>query len=462
MDNHLVNNALRRLIYQKHMYKHEIMPVLKDGFSLENPWDGQVVIIGAGMAGLTAGYILGKSGIDYTILEASQIMGGRIRALEGFADFPVELGAEEIHGRKSAWYEMIQKQERNIISPEKYGQSLYNIDGKLLTLKEMEAAELYEQVDKFTLYWEDYNEEDISVADYLEQLKIPSQYHHVLNAWYGNEYGTSNNRLGVLSMAQSDNKWSSGESNFTLKDASYMEVMKTAFADVIPNIQFHNQVVMVDYSNDLVEIETKKGQYKAKKVIVTVPLSILKAGDLVFFPPLDEEKQQAIDTIGIDHGMKILLKFRTPIWPEKTSSIYPGGKIPEFWVTGLGKDTQSHVLTGFVNGENAEYLSSLGEQAVYVALHELDQVFGDRKATANFEDSYIIDWGKEPFIKGAYSYPSLHSEPERISLAEPIDDKVFFAGEATNAWGHPGTAHGALETGYRAVKELIESIELFG
>ena len=444
------------------MYKNEIMPVLKDGFSLEKPWDGQVIIIGAGLAGLTAGYILGKSGIDYTILEASQMIGGRIRTLEGFADFPIELGAEEIHGRKSAWYEIIQQQERAMVSPEKYAQSLYNIEGKVLTLKEMEADELYDPVDKFTLHWEYYDQEEISVADYLDKLKIPSQYHHVLNAWYGNEYGTSNSRLGILSMAQSDNKWSSGDSNFTLKDTSHLEVLKTAFKEVIPHVQLNSPAVMIDSSNELVEVETKKGQYKAKRVIITVPLSVLKAGDLAFFPPLDEDKQKAIDTIGIDSGMKILLKFKERIWPENTGSIYPGGKIPEFWVTGLGKDTQSHVLTGFINGENAEYLSSLGDQAVYVALHELDQVFGDRKATENFEDSYIIDWSKEPYIKGSYSYPSLNSEPERISLAESIDDKVFFAGEATNAWGHPGTAHGALETGYRAVKELIESIELFG
>ena len=444
------------------MYKNEIMPTLKDGFTLEKPWDGQVIIIGAGLAGLTAGLLLGKSGIKYTILEASQAIGGRIRALENFADFPIELGAEEIHGRKSAWYELIQQQEKEMISPEKYGKNLYNIEGKLLTREELESDEDYKLLDKFTMYCEDYEEEEKSVEDYLHQLKTPSKYHHIVNAWYGNEYGTSNSRLGVLSMAQSDNKWSSGESNFTLKDSSYLDVLKTAFAEVIPHIQFNSPVVMIDSTNELIEVDTKKEQYKAQRVIVTVPLSILKAGDIAFMPPLDEEKQKAIDTIGIDTGMKILLKFKERIWPENTGSIYSGGHIPEFWVTGLGKDSQDYVLTGFINGEDAEYLSGLGQQAVYVALYELDRVFGDRKATENFVDSYIIDWGKEPYIKGAYSYPSPNSEPERISLAESIDDKIFFAGEATNAWGHPGTAHGALETGYRAVKELVESIELFG
>lgn len=443
------------------MYRNEISPAIKEGFSLEKPWNGRVIIIGAGLAGLTAGHILGKTGIDYTILEASQVVGGRIRSLEGFADFPIELGAEEIHGRKSAWYDVIQEQNREVISPAKYGTSFYNIEGKLLTLKEMESEEVYDQVDKFTLYWEDYDEEDISVIDYLKRLKVPEKYHHVLNAWYGNEYGTSNNRLGVLSMAQSDNKWSSGESNFTLKDSCYNEVIKEVFAEVLPKVQVNSPVVMIDATKQLIEVETKKGQYTAEKVIVTVPLSILKSGDIAFLPPLDEEKQKAIDTIGIDAGMKILLKFKERFWDEKTLSIYPGGYVPEFWVTGLGKDTQDHILTGFINGENAEYLSKLGDQAVYVALHELDKVFGDRVATDRLIDSYIIDWSKEPYIKGSYSYPSLNSEPERITLAEPIDEKIFFAGEATNAWGHPGTAHGALETGYRAVKELIESIELF-
>lgn len=443
------------------MYRNEILPAIKDGFTMEKPWEGHVVIIGAGLAGLTAGHILGKSGINYTILEASQVIGGRIRALEGFADYPIELGAEEIHGRKSAWYELIQEQEKELISPVKYGTTFYKIENQVLTLKEMQNMDSYAKVDKFSLNWEDYDDEEISVTDYLKRLKVPEQYHHVINAWYGNEYGTSNERLGVLSMAQADKKWSSGESNFTLKNGCYNEIIKTAFADVLPKIQLNEPVVMIDASKPLIEVETKKGQYTANKVIVAVPLAVLKSKDIAFLPALDADKQKAIDTIGIDAGMKILLKFKERFWKEDTVSIFPGGYVPEFWATGLGKDTKDHVLTAFINGKNAEYLSNLGEQAVYVALHELDEFFGDRKATENFVDSYIIDWSKEPYIKGAYSYPSFNSEPERISLAEPIDDKIFFAGEATNAWGHLGTAHGALETGYRAVKELIESIELF-
>ncbi|EAY28030.1 flavin monoamine oxidase family protein [Microscilla marina] len=443
------------------MYRNEILPAIKNGFSLEKPWDGRVIIIGAGIAGLTAGHILGKSGIEYTILEASQVIGGRIRALEGFADFPIELGAEEIHGRKSAWYELIQAQQKEVISPIKYGTTFYKIEDKVLSLKEMQNAESYERVDKFTLNWEEYDHEEVSVADYIKRLKVPEQYHHVINAWYGNEYGTSNQRLGVLSMAQADRKWSSGESNFAMKNGCYNEVLKATFADVLPKVQLNSPVVMVDTTKELIEIDTKKGQYTANKVIVTVPLSVLKAGDIAFLPAFDKEKQKAIDTIGMDAGMKIILKFKERFWQEDMVSIFPGGQVPEFWATGIGKDTQDHVLTAFVNGENAEYLSSLGEQAVYVALHELDEFYGERKATDNLVDSYIMDWSKEPYIKGAYSYPALNSEPERISLAEPIDDKIFFAGEATNAWGHLGTVHGALETGYRAVKEVVESIELF-
>jgi len=96
--------------------------------------------------------------------------------------------------------------------------------------------------------------------------------------------------------------------------------------------------------------------------------------------------------------------------------------------------------------------------AVSVAVQELDGLFGSNAASAALVDSHIQDWSKEPFIRGAYSYPNPGSEPLRSTLAQSIDKKLYFAGEATHHQGHFATVHGAMETAYRAVDELTDDL----
>jgi monoamine oxidase len=111
-------------------------------------------------------------------------------------------------------------------------------------------------------------------------------------------------------------------------------------------------------------------------------------------------------------------------------------------------------------GNKAATLSSLGNSSIQSVLAELDAAFGNNAATSSFVDARIMDWGKEPFIKGAYSFPTVGGGiSKRQALAASLNNNIFFAGEATHTEGHSGTVHGAVETGYRAVEEFIESVD---
>ena len=106
-------------------------------------------------------------------------------------------------------------------------------------------------------------------------------------------------------------------------------------------------------------------------------------------------------------------------------------------------------------GEKAEYLSSLDAGAIDIVVAELDQMYGAGVASGSLIESHIMDWSQEPFIKGAYSYPKVGTGNSRETLAQIIDDKLFFAGEAKHTEGHEGTVHGAIETAQTAVEELV-------
>ena len=193
-------------------------------------------------------------------------------------------------------------------------------------------------------------------------------------------------------------------------------------------------------------------------------ITILKENSIVFEPILPAEKINAIETIGMGAGMKLILKFSQTFWTDEIQGMTLDGYTSYLWSPGLGKTgATNNILICFIMGENAEYMSSIDAGAVDVALAELDLLFAGA-ASLYFIESSIQDWSLEPFIKGAYSFPSpgtytTETESCRLDLAASVDCALFFAGEATNNY-HPATVHGALESGARAAAEIIECLSV--
>ena len=116
-------------------------------------------------------------------------------------------------------------------------------------------------------------------------------------------------------------------------------------------------------------------------------------------------------------------------------------------------------------GENAETMIALGEDGtIEQALSDLDNMFPPNGASSVFDEAYIQNWTDEPWIRGIYSYgaPGTYPLDDGLSmrqiLGQPVDDTIFFSGEAT-AINHSASVHGAVESGRRAVNEILEVLE---
>ncbi|MDZ4823571.1 MAG: NAD(P)/FAD-dependent oxidoreductase [Flavobacteriales bacterium] len=415
-------------------------------------FDGKVIIVGAGAAGLYAAYLLHQQGVDVQILEASNGIGGRIKRLEGFGDFTIELGAEEVHGQNSLWHDMVVASGAQFVTAET--NDLFRINGVLQTeasaLNNAFFSDMTDLVDSI----EAYDGGDVTAEQWGGVNGVHSSVEHIFNAWVGNEYGTSNSRLGMYGLRESEERWTAGDENFLLKDKDFLYIMEERFSGVLDQVELNTQIISINYEDQKILLTSESGiEYEADKIIVTVPITILKEGDINFVPALPSNKIEAFQKIGMDTGMKIILKFDERVWPVNTGSIYSDGHVPEFWATGAGGRGTDNILTAFVNGENAEYLLGLGDGMIDVILAELDAILGD--ASSHYVDHVIQDWGAEPFVRGAYSYPKVGSLGAFEIIAQPVDGKIFFAGEATHFGGHFGTVHGAMESGLRAVKELL-------
>ena len=432
---------------------------------------GSVIIVGAGAAGLYAAKVLKDAGINVTILEASGLHGGRIRPLYGFGDFVIEIGAEEVHGKgnttgdpPSFLWSSINAYNPDLLIDDSAFKEFYALSSTTYGIDPPYWDAGLEQAWNFYLNIYTYAGDDILMSDYLFSefgIDESDPYWPIYESWIGSEWGSSIKRFGMNSIAVSENLWLTGDKNYVL-DESYLDLLDTLFFEpVLENIEYNKQVTSVDYSSGSVEVICADGSnYSADKILITVPLTILKGGEINFTPPLPVEKISAIETIGMGAGMKIVLKFSETFWNEDVFYFTFYGNASGGWSPLKPKTgATNNILTLFIMGERAEYLSSLGEAAIDDVLAELDLLF-DGAATEKFTDSYIQDWYKEPFIKGAYSFPApgtYESEiiSKRLDLAEPIDCKLFFAGEATNN-NHPATVHGALESGARAALEILD------
>lgn len=428
-----------------------------------------VVIVGAGASGLYAGWYLQERGFKVTILEASGQIGGRIRHLSGFADFDVELGADRVLGNNSEWYRIIQQTQATTIE-DNFMQDFYffrqdpgNLGEPVLKSKsEAQQYSEYVRAMNFVDNAPKYTGADMTVEQNLVASGISWSLFDVVNARLGNEHGTVNSRLSIRGLAEESGMWAAGDTRYLLKDRSLLSVLETKFAPILSKVVKNTQVRKIAYDGPKAILTDQTGTtFEADRVILTVPLKILRDGVITFSPALPTTKLAALENIGMGAGMKVIIRFSHEFWKkplaENLGAIFGYPVVPKVYAANTGKGT-TPVLTALIMGERAEQFSSQGSSAANAILTHLDNIFGGTAASQSKDDMLIMDWSKEPHIRGAWSYPVVGGGLIfRKELAAPIQERIFFAGEATHFGGHSGTVHGAVETGMRAVKELEES-----
>jgi len=407
-------------------------------------YDGKVIIIGAGAAGLYAGYILKSKGIDFQILEASANYGGRLAKLTGFANFPIDSGAQWLHGKNNILGDLIKKSKTKI-----------TLDDS--TLKYWFNNQLVNSLPQNTDIFEGDELPDISYQDYALQKGLGIEYKYIVENIAGDQ-GAAASRLSVFGNNLDEENWNSGDDDFKFQE-TFFDLIDTQIASQINDKILLNTIISkIDYSqSDIIITDSNNNIFNANKVIITVPVSVLKSGDIQFIPALPNEKTTAFSKIGMDAGMKVFLKFSNKFFDQNII----GGEICAAYADeSIGKIQNDNILLAFIMGEQAEYLTTLGSDTAITAalLQELDLMYNGQ-ASASFIASNVQNWTTNPFVKGAYSYSTVGMGDARKIATQALGKKLYFAGEAMNTNGHHQTVHGAIETGYREVINILNDIK---
>ena len=409
-------------------------------------FQGKVIIIGAGAAGLYAGYILKSKGIDFQILEAAPNYGGRLGKLTGFANFPIDIGAQWMHGKNSIVSNLAKKSDTQITLDD--GEEKYWFNNELVSSLPRDINEIFEEEESVP---------DVSFADFAVQNGYGDEYKNIVETIAGDSGADASNISAYWKIIEEEN-WNSGDDDFKFEETFFDLIEKQIAIHVQEQIQLNTPVKQIDYSGPIIQVtDSNNNVYTADKIIVTVPITILKSGDIEFVPALPTEKTTAFSKIGMDAGMKVFLKFSSKFFDE---NILGGAICAAYADDSIGKAQDDNVLLAFVMGQQAEYLTSLGSDSAITnaLLQELDTMYNGQ-ATASFVSSHVQNWTTHPFVRGAYSYSTIGMGDARKVASETVAKKIYFAGEAMNINGHHQTVHGAIETGYREVINLLNDVK---
>lgn len=228
-------------------------------------------------------------------------------------------------------------------------------------------------------------------------------------------------------------------------------------------ILLNTRVDLIEWSRKKVRIHafSPNGESSQEGVaaVVTVPLGVLKAGDVIFDPPLPDEKQRSIDTLGYGDVTKVILCFdaavrRTVLGKSVFLAHEDSGF---FFLPFYGIKQAPVVVEGFLAGRRARELFDRPEEdVVRETIKMLAQMMPTLDLNSRLQRAWVVDWKLDSFSRGAYSFPSMAGGLDaRRRLAAPVDDTLFFAGEATNYDGEHATIHGALDSGGRAAREVL-------
>lgn len=427
----------------------------------------RVLVLGAGMAGVAAARTLADKGCSVTVLEAREVAGGRIRT-DTSLGAPVDLGASFIHGTKG---------NPLVALANRYGAATYDTDqeedlyvnatGARISNSTMNRAEReYSSLFKRLLSIQGQLNQDRSIgsvtAAMLKRIRqrrgaaIGDMVNFFVRSEVGIEFGADLNQMSLMYFDE-DEEFSGSD---LLIKPGYISLVDGLAQGL--DIRFNQMVRGVAWSSSGVSVTTTSGVFDADRVVITLPLGVLKRNDIEFSPGLPTAKTTAIAKLRMGVLDKTYFKFPSAFWQTRSQSVgFIGNvgarsstQIPEYYT--LDQAVGMPILFGFTAGVQARRFEQYDLATIRAStMASFRKIFGS--SVPDPEAVLQTRWSSDPYSYGSYSFISVGAKTDYYdTLARPIDDRVFFAGEATHRT-YPGTVHGAYLSGIREANRVAKS-----
>jgi monoamine oxidase len=435
--------------------------------------DADVLVIGAGAAGLAAAHALIDAGRRVIVLEARARIGGRVWTDRSFADIPVERGAEFIHGEQADTWALVRRAGLRTASFSRWpGRRIVAEDGRMAGDELLHARPDLQRVFTLEQQLAEYQGPDCSLAEWLTTNAYSPLAAHIADLRMAHSNCATPDTISVAELAHELKIADKGPGDFHILDG-YDRVLALLAEGL--DVRLGMAVTGIQWAEDGVQVTTRASEgvsgrrgeleatpahpftrspphsFYARHVIVTLPLALLQADTVAFDPPLPEAKRHAINALTMAPAMKLLLRFEERFWDAEMTFLSGRDPVPVWWTV----RPDAPLLTGFITGPRAARLAAHGpEAALEQGMVALAAIFGDASRRL-FAAGQVVDWAADEWARGGYSSVPPGAHGQRAVLAQPAG-ALHFAGEATVFANNPATVHGALHSGARAAREIVD------
>jgi monoamine oxidase len=427
-----------------------------------------IIIIGAGVAGLTAAKLLHEDGFDVMILEAKNRVGGRTHTID-LGGTKADAGASWIHYKngnpityiaQEYGFEIIEDVLKSFQiwdsqKGQKMGLKRFLYLSQADKIKELGIEKFQDNpnigqtaADFFNHYAEDkkWNPQKERILRFLYKTLLEVDYAaRIEDISFCDEY--------FLNYFEEENQMD----GFLLGGYSQLVNLLSEGLD----IQLSTVVERIDYTDSVVSIFTNQGQFECEKIVVTVPLGVLKTNAIVFNPPLPERKQKAIQSIGYGNLEKVIFTFDKSFSLKEKVLFYIGENENGLEFPLIYNASEISDFPTLIIFYAANFAKEMQEKTATEIANAAQKVLEKTLDIPNLKprNIHVTKWSKDPYFLGSYSYSKTDStESEMNTLTEPLENKVYFSGEATSPEGQ-GYVHGALLSGVREAKRLGASLK---
>ncbi len=426
------------------------------------------IVIGAGISGLEAASVLQENNMNVLILEARDRIGGRLQTTTMDGAW-TDLGASWLHDI-----------DNNVLADlaREYGIPLINTPFTAGDIGLFNGSTQITDPDINTYYSNQFLSiltrtfascgtfED-AVNCYTATITPPTSiytpfvYNLIYSSWFGDNTKYISSTVGPSYLNLGHDAFPSG---------GYTNFINTIFNINSLNIELNSIVSTINYTNDQVVINTSSGMaYSANYVVITVPLGVLKTNSIQFIPSLPASHQLAIQNMGFSLMDKVFLQFDSVFWNPNFTLVLPytpdssinydmiltySNFVPDPNTPG----SNPPILLAFLLGDWARTSEPLSDaQIVNNVMAQIQTIYPS--APSQPVQYQITRWGQDPFSLGAYMYPSTNtSYLDIVNLTLPVQNKLFFAGEAVNQI-RSGTADAAYTSGYNAASAILQTMD---
>jgi monoamine oxidase len=429
-----------------------------------------VVVMGAGAAGVAAARALLDKGINVTLLEARDRMGGRVFThRDPSAAVPIELGAEFIHGSAEELNDLLN--EARLASLDVAGQRYTVSGGRLRPMNDF-----WERLDRVMRRLPKPPAHDRSFRDFLETQPGGgrlSRERTLALQWVEGFHAADSRLMSAHALAAGG--WPGDEVEERRLGRvidGYDRVIEWLAAPLTGHIRLGAVVTGVEWSRGAVVVHARRAgsaarlAVDARAAVIAVPLGVLKAsagnvGAIEFVPDITA-KRRVLEVLEMGSVVRVVLRLRERVWADDYDTLSflhsNDADFPTWWTA---YPTRAPIMVGWRGGPEARRLAQLRadeleSRAVSSLARQLH--ISRQRMRSLVEAFWTHDWEHDPFARGAYSYAAVGGAEAAAALARPLSRTLFFAGEAADAEGGTGTVDGAIASGRRAARQVIRAL----